>query len=156
MANPSDAKTYAQPRVVAAGLDWPTYEKQIQQESGWYHWSSPGVVKTSPTGSKGLGQLNEKFYPESDWKDPYRNLDKSISLMRDYRVRFGSYRKALAAYNWGPGNVSGYKDSENRVHPGWDGSRNWRCPWENQVPQCRTAQRDHYLDVILGLSLIHI
>lgn len=149
MPDPADAKTYARPRVEAAGLHWPTYERQIQQESGWAHWSSPGVVKRSPTGSMGLGQLNSRFYPESDWRDPYRNLDRSVAIMADYLKRFGTYRKALAAYNWGGGNVGGYTEN-GRVHPAWDGTREWRCPHESAVAQCRTAQRDHYLDVILG------
>lgn len=100
MPDPADAKEFARPRVEAAGLHWPTYERQIQQESGWRHWSSPGVVKSSPTGSMGLGQLNSRFYPESDWRDPYTNLAKSIEIMAGYLKRFGSYRKALAAYNW--------------------------------------------------------
>lgn len=147
MADPADAKDYARPRVEAAGLDWPTYEKQIQAESGWQHWSSPGVVKSSPTGSMGLGQLNSRFYPESDWRDPYTNLSKSIEIMDGYLETFGSYRKALAAYNWGPGNVGGYT-ANGQVHPAWDGTREWRCPVG--LPRCATAQRDHYLDVILG------
>jgi len=147
MADPSDSKEFARPRVEAAGLHWPTYERQIQQESGWEHWSSPGVVKSSPTGSMGLGQLNSKFFPESDWADPHTNLAKSIEIMAGNLAKFGSYRKALAAYNWGPGNVGGYT-SNGHVHPAWDGTRDWRCPVG--LPQCRTAQRDHYLDVILG------
>lgn len=150
MANPANAKEYARPRAEAKGLHWPTYEKQIQQESGWEHWRADGSVKSSPTGSMGLGQLNSKFYPESDWRDPYRNIDKSLDLMAGYVQKFGTYRKALAAYNWGPGNVGGYTDGAGRVHPAWDGTRAWRCPHEAVVPQCRTAQRDHYLDVILG------
>lgn len=150
MADPADAKEYAQPRAEAAGLHWPTYERQIQQESGWRHWSAPGVVKSSPTGSMGLGQLNSRFYPESDWRDPYTNLSKSVAIMASNLARFGSYRKALAAYNWGGGNVGGYTDGAGRVHPAWDGTREWRCPHEAAVAQCRTAQRDHYLDVILG------
>jgi hypothetical protein len=97
----------------------------------------------------GLGQLNSKFYPRETWEDPYRNLDKMIEIMADYLQRFSSYRKALAAYNWGPGNVGGYT-KDGRVHPAWDGSREWRCPHEAVVAQCRTGQRDHYLDVILG------
>lgn len=150
MTQPADIKQYAQPRAVAAGLLWPVFEQQIEVESHWEHWSSPGVVKSSPTGSKGLGQLNSRFYPESDWADPYRNIDTAIAVMAGYVKTFGTYRKALAAYNWGPGNVGGYTDSQGRVHPAWDGTRAWRCPHEAAVAQCRTAQRDHYLDLILG------
>ena len=151
MADPADAKEYARPRVEAAGFDWPTYEKQIQQESGWAHWSAPGVVKTSYSGAaKGLGQLHKDYYPAEVWSDPYRNIDASIDTMAKNLARFGSYRKALAAYNWGGGNVGGYTDGAGRVHPAWDGTREWRCPHEAAVAQCRTAQRDHYLDVVLG------
>jgi hypothetical protein len=139
MADPADIKDYARPRAESRGLHWPTYEKQIQQESGWAHWSSPGVVKSSPTGSMGLGQLNSKFYPRSDWEDPYRNIDVSMMTMQGYVQKFGSYRKALAAYNWGPGNVGGYTKSDGTVVPPWDGRR-----------ETISTQGAHYLDVILG------
>src|SRR4051794_1381555 len=139
MADPSDSKEFARPRVEAAGLHWPTYERQIGQESNWEHWSSPGVVKSSPTGSMGLGQLNSKFYPESDWRDPYTNISKSIEIMAGYLRRFGSYRKALAAYNWGPGNVGGYTKPDGTVVEPWDGRR-----------ETISAQGAHSLDVILG------
>lgn len=139
MPDPADAKTYARPRAESARIHWPTYERQIQQESGWAHWSSPGVVKSSPSGSMGLGQLNSRFYPESDWRDPYTNISKSIEIMAGYLARFGSYRKALAAYNWGPGNVGGYTKPDGTVVPPWDGRR-----------ETISAQGAHYLDVILG------
>src|SRR5262245_1018355 len=150
MADPADIKEYARPRAEAAGLHWPTVEKQFQQESGWNHWSSPGVVKASPTGSMGVGQLNSRYYPESDWRDPYTNIAKALEIDATYLSRLGTYRKALAGFNWGPGNVAGYTDGAGRSHPAWDGTKAWRCPHEPVVPQCRTAQRDHYLDVILG------
>lgn len=137
--DPSDIKEYARPRAEAASLHWPTYEKQIAQESNWRHWSSPGVVKSSPTGSMGLGQLNSKFYPESDWRDPYVNIAKSIEIMAGNLRRFGSYRKALAAYNWGGGNVGGYTKPDGTVVPPWDGRR-----------ETISDQGRHYLDVILG------
>lgn len=139
MSDPTDAKDFAKRQILSAGLDWPTYEKQIQTESGWRHWSSPGVVLRSPTGSMGLGQLNSHFYPESDWRDPYANLSKSVAIMADYVKRFGSYRKALAAYNWGPGNVGGYTKSDGVVVPPWDGRR-----------ETISAQGARYLDAILG------
>lgn len=139
MADPADIKIYARPRAEAAGLNWPIYEKQIQQESGWSHWSSPGVVKSSPTGSMGLGQLNSHFYPESDWRDPYTNISKSIEIMASYLARFGTYRKALAAYNWGPGNVGGYTKPDGTVVTPWNGTR-----------ETISDQGRHYLDKIMG------
>lgn len=139
MADPANAKEFARPRAEAAGIHWPTYEKQIQLESGWSHWSSPGVVKSSPTGSMGLGQLNSHFYPESDWRDPYTNISKSIEIMAGYLARFGTYRKALAAYNWGPGNVRGYTKPDGTVVKPWDGRR-----------ETISDQGRHYLDKIMG------
>lgn len=139
MAKPADAKEYARPRVEASGFDWPTYERQIQQESGWEHWRSDGSVKASPSGSMGLGQLNSRFYPESDWRDPYTNLAKSIEVVSGYLRRFGSYRYALAAYNFGPGNVGGYTKADGTVVPPWDGRR-----------ETISDQGRRYLDVILG------
>lgn len=138
MTDPADLKDYARPRAEAAGVHWSTYERQIQAESRWEHWSSPGVVKSSPTGSKGAGQLNSRFYPESDWRDPYTNISKSIEIMSGYLKKFGSYRKALAAYNWGPGNVGGGT---------WDGV--YHAPWDGRR-ETISDQGRHYLDVILG------
>lgn len=151
MAEPADAKAYARPRAEGAGLHWPTYELQIEKESGWRHWSAPGVVKSSPTGSMGLGQLNSRFYPESDWRDPYRNLDRSIVIMAGYLAKFGTYRKALAAYNWGPAHVGGGRFDDGRGfgvqdHSPWDGTRDWRCSAGHGV----SAQCLRYLDTILG------
>lgn len=147
----SEYQAFARPKIEAGGYDWETFRKQIQQESGWRHLDASGAVKTSYTGtSKGVCQLNQNFYPESVWRDPWTNLSKGIELAIGYLARFGSHRKALASFNWGPGNVGGYTDGAGRVHPAWDGAREWRCPHEGAVAQCKTAQRDRYLDVILG------
>lgn len=125
------------------------YYKQIQVESGWRHYASNGSVLSSPTGSMGLGQLNSRFYPQSTWEDPLTNLAKSMDLMAGYKAQFGTWRKALAAYNWGPANTSGYT-KDGRTHPAWDGTRSWRCPHEGSVGSCYVGQMHHYLDLILG------
>lgn len=149
MVTSQQLKDYAKPKIEAGNYNWTIYEKQIQKESGWKHYDSNGEVLTSYTGSsKGVGQLNQSFYPESIWRDPYTNLDASITTAINYLTRFKTYPKALAAYNWGPGNVGGYKDSDGHVHPAWDGTRSWKCPVG--LPACQTAQRDNYLDSILG------
>lgn len=153
MSEPSVAEyqAFARPRIEAGGYDWETFRKQLQQESGWRHLNANGDILTSYTGtSKGISQLNQNFYPPEVWRDAWTNLWKGIELATGYLARFGSHRKALAAFNWGPGNVGGYRDAAGRVHPAWDGTREWRCPHEAVVAQCRTSQRDHYLDVILG------
>lgn len=127
------------------------YKPQIQLESGWNHYRADGSIVTSPTGSKGLGQLNSRFYPPETWTDPLTNLTTSMDLMKQYHTRYGSWKKALAAYNWGPSNVAGYT-KDGLTHPAWDGTRNWRCPHEPVVASCRVGQMHHYLDVILGTN----
>lgn len=140
MPDPPDIKIYARPRAEACGLRWPTFDRQIEQESRWRHWASPGVVLTSYSGvAKGVGQLHKGYYPEEVWSDPYRNIDKSIEIMAAALRTFGSYRKALAAYNWGPGNVGGYTKADGTVVRPWDGRR-----------ETISDQGRHYLDVILG------
>ena len=136
----AEYQAFARPKLEAAGFDWETYRRQIQQESGWRHLAADGTVLTSYTGtSKGIGQLNQNFYPPQVWQDAWVNLSKSIELMVGYLRRFGSYRQALAAYNWGPGNVGGYTKPDGTVVPPWDGRR-----------ETISAQGAHYLDVILG------
>lgn len=136
----SEYQAFARPKIEAGGYDWETFRKQIQQESGWRHLDANGDVKTSYTGSsKGISQLNQNFYPESVWRDPWTNLSKGIELAIGYLARFGSHRKALASFNWGPGNVGGYTKPDGTVVPSWDGRR-----------ETISDQGRHYLDVILG------
>ncbi len=146
MAKPADAKTYAKAKCILPNM-WQVYEPQIQQESGWEHWDAAGNVKTSPGGAKGLGQIVPNSHPNADWANPYGNMDYSINLMIQYYKKFGSWKKALAAYNWGPANVSGYTNAEG-IHPAWNGERSWRCPVGGRY--CAVQQMHHYLDVILG------
>lgn len=150
MPIPSDAKDFARPLCINLNVDWPTYEKQIQQESSWAHYDSQGNVKTSPGGAKGLGQIVPTSHPTANWADPYENLKYSINLMAAHLRRFNnSYKHALAAYNWGPGNVGGYT-KDGLVHPAWDGTRSWRCPQQDKVKYCNVSQMHTYLDKILG------
>lgn len=152
MANPTPAelKAYIRPKIEASGYSWPIFEKQIQQESGWEHYRSDGSIKMSYTNSSaGVGQLNKRYYHESVWSDPYKNINAAADTAIRNLGEFGTYRKALAAYNWGPGNVGGYTNEEG-VHPAWDGTRGWVCPVGGRY--CATEQRNHYLDTILGVG----
>lgn len=146
----AELKAYAKQKCLDANYDWPTYERQIQQESRWKHYDSTGNILTSPGGAKGIGQIVPSSHPTANWQDPYSNLDYSLNLMFAHKKKFGTYRLALAAYNWGPGNVAGYTDSVGNVHPKWPGTREWMCPVNG--PYCKTAQRNQYLDKILGVG----
>jgi hypothetical protein len=77
---------------------------QIETESSW----DPTAV--SPAGAKGLAQFmpgtakdygiaGEEFIPEKSINAQAKYMEKLLSLFN------GNIEKALAAYNWGPGNV---------------------------------------------------
>lgn len=56
-------------------------------------------------GAVGVGQIVPKWHPDSD---PY-SVNGSVYYAAAYLAQlyrsFGSWRQALAAYNWGPGNL---------------------------------------------------
>lgn len=56
-------------------------------------------------------QLMPFFYPNVDRFDPEQNLRAGCQSLANYLKRFcWDYAKALAAYNWGPGNVDGAEE----------------------------------------------
>jgi hypothetical protein len=118
-----DLHAYARQAAARAGCDPDLFERQIQQESAF----DPEAYNAS-SGATGIAQIVTRFHPDVDPHDPIASLDYAARWMARLRDQLGSYRKALAAYNWGPGNVSR-----------WDGSR-------EDLP----AETRHYLDVILG------
>lgn len=65
----------------------------------------------SDKGAAGLGQLmvpaaKEMGLSEEERFDPQKNIPASLGYFKKQLDRFGSYDKAAAAYNWGPGNVN--------------------------------------------------
>lgn len=83
------------------GLDPDIFERQIGQESGFNpHAKSPagalGIAQIMPATAKAWGV---------DPSDPVASLDAAARSMAHYVRQFGSYDKALRAYNAGPGNV---------------------------------------------------
>jgi len=65
----------------------------------------------SNKGAAGLGQLmkpaaQEMGLSEEERFDPQKNIKASLGYFKKQLDRFGSYDKAAAAYNWGPGNVN--------------------------------------------------
>lgn len=65
---------------------------------------NPNAV--SPKGAVGYGQFMPEAHPGVDPRDPNQVAPEMGRSMRDYFNRFGSWDKALAAYNWGEGNLS--------------------------------------------------
>ena len=109
--------------ATAAGCDPDLFERQIQQESGF----NPDAFNQG-SGATGIAQIVRRFHPDVDPNDPIASLDYAARWMARLHDQYGSYRMALAAYNWGPGNVSR-----------WDGRR-------ESLPD----ETEHYLDVIMG------
>lgn len=76
--------------------------RMAQQES----YFDPNAV--SPVGAEGIMQLMPQYYPNIDPFDVTQAVFAAAQTMKQYYKQFGSWKKALAAYNWGPGNVQKY------------------------------------------------
>jgi len=62
----------------------------------------------SPAGAQGLYQLmpvTQRTYGVSDPFDPEQSARAGTLMLARLHKRFGDWPTALAAYNWGPGNV---------------------------------------------------
>jgi hypothetical protein len=94
-----------------------TFNRMIQLESGWNHWSAPGRPKIGTSGEVGIAQIMPTTgpiaasYANLPW-DPQRfrtDADYNLKLGRAYYERqlakYGDPVLAAAAYNTGPGNV---------------------------------------------------
>lgn len=100
MAN--DYVSMARQAAIDAGINPDTFQRQIQQESGF----NPNAG--SPAGAQGIAQ----FMPATAASmgvnpyDPSSALPGAARLMASLAAQFGGdYAKALAAYNAGPGAV---------------------------------------------------
>ena len=59
----------------------------------------------SSAGAVGIAQILPSWHPNVDPTDPYASMDYAARLMRGYLTYFGSYQRALVAYNPGPGRL---------------------------------------------------
>jgi soluble lytic murein transglycosylase-like protein len=62
----------------------------------------------SSAGAVGIMQIVPRWHPEIDPKDPYASIHYAGKYLAGLRKQFGSWKLALAAYNWGPGNLAKY------------------------------------------------
>lgn len=109
----------------------------INQESGW----NPQAM--SPAGAIGLGQLMPGT-AQGLGVNPYnprQNLKGSAAYLSQQYDKFGTWRKALAAYNAGPGAVEsgawrGYPETRNYVSSimGAYGGQNMTGPGQGFTP----------------------
>lgn len=111
-------KQIARQKARDFGINENIFLQLIQKESGW------NPQARSEAGAQGLGQLmppTARGLGVSNPLDPVQNLTGSARYLSQQLKRFGSYDKALAAYNAGPGNVERYggippfKETQNYV-----------------------------------------
>lgn len=60
----------------------------------------------SSAGAVGIAQIVPKWHPDVDPLNPYASIHYAARYLASLHRQFGNWREALAAYNWGPGNVS--------------------------------------------------
>lgn len=66
-----------------------------------------GEVKGA-AGEIGIMQITPKWHPDVDPYNPIHSIWYAAGWLRELRKRFGSWRLAVAAYNWGPTNLDRY------------------------------------------------
>jgi soluble lytic murein transglycosylase-like protein len=118
-----DLRDYALGAAKRNGVPMDLFERQIGQESKF----DPKAFN-SRSGATGIAQIIKRWHPGVDPTDPIASLDYAAKWMADLHRIYGSWARALAAFNWGPANVAN-----------WDGQR-------ATLPE----ETRHYLDVILG------
>lgn len=63
-------------------------------------------LATNPSGAQGMMQIVPRWHPGVNPFKPEEAIPYAGKFLLENFNRFGSWRAALAAYNWGPGNVS--------------------------------------------------
>lgn len=86
-------RAYSLPRNLLARL--------LYQESRYRQDIITGAT-ASPAGALGIAQIVPKWHPEVDPLNPEQAIWYAAKYLRENYDRFGSWDKALAAYNWGP------------------------------------------------------
>jgi soluble lytic murein transglycosylase-like protein len=95
----ADLRAYARAAAIRQGIDANLFVRQINAESAF----DPYAVSTA--GAVGIAQIMPALHPAVDPTDPYASLDYAARLMRGYIIHFGDWRRALVAYNAGPGRL---------------------------------------------------
>lgn len=90
-----------------AGLPRDLLARQLYQECRYREDIINGTTR-SPAGALGIAQFMPATAAEMgiDPLNPVQAINAAADYMRKLYGRFGSWSEALAAYNWGQGNVS--------------------------------------------------
>jgi soluble lytic murein transglycosylase-like protein len=101
-----------------------------QRESGFRSIINPS------SGACGVMQLlpaTARAYGVSNCLDPAQNIDAGVHLLSDLLAQFGDLAEAVAAYDWGSGNVS-------------KAIAQWGADWFSHAP----AETQAYVSAIAG------
>lgn len=113
---PMSNKTYTPPKAAASYLDTINsasaanglpdglLARQLDEESAYL----PDIIsgkRKSAAGAIGIAQIVPKWNPGVDPYDPIASINYAAKKMRGLFNLFGSWKQALAAYNWGEGNL---------------------------------------------------
>jgi soluble lytic murein transglycosylase-like protein len=66
------------------------------------------AAKNAGSGALGMFQIVPRWHPTAEPLDWRKAADYAAGYLTQLYRQFGTWSKALAAYNWGPGNVSKY------------------------------------------------
>lgn len=62
----------------------------------------------SSAGALGIAQIVPKWHPNVDPLDPFASIAYAGQYLGSLYKKYGDWAEALAAYNWGPGNLDNY------------------------------------------------
>jgi soluble lytic murein transglycosylase-like protein len=89
----------------AEGLPFNLLARVLYQESRYRADIIDGRTVSS-AGAQGIAQIVPRWHPNVNPLDPVAAIRYAGGYLRDLYSMFGNWEQALAAYNWGPGNLS--------------------------------------------------
>lgn len=87
-----------------AGVPQSMLARLLWQESRY----RPDIISgetVSSAGAVGIAQIVPRWHPDVDPRDPVASIAYAAQYLGRLNKRFGDWEKALAAYNWGQGNL---------------------------------------------------
>lgn len=102
---PEKYRNYITAAELREGLPHNLLARLLWQESRYREDIITGKT-VSPAGAMGIAQIVPRWHPGVDPLDPFASIDYAARYLRDLRQQMGSWPHALAAYNWGIGNLN--------------------------------------------------
>lgn len=111
----SDLQEYAREVAAQNGIPQNYFMNLIAAESSW----DPNAV--SNKGAIGIAQIVPRWHPDVNAEDPYNSIAYLGTTLRSYFDEFGSWDRAVAAWNAGPtavrksGGIPDFPETTNYV-----------------------------------------